>query len=87
MLLAAIKVSAIAISFWIVRQPNEVFSWYNQMILPIEETKPVFYKLLSCPYCHSFWIGLIYISIHKESAVMPFASFVMTYIIVKILDK
>lgn len=88
MLLDAIIISCTALSFAIMREPEEWMSWYNRALINLEDTHPNLHKALTCPYCHSVYFGIPYLALTGSQTMAPIpVAFVLTYLLNKILFR
>lgn len=71
--------------FELLRRPGEVLSFYDRMLIGMDETNPILYKALTCSFCHSGYISLFFIFNGSDPLILPL-SMVLFYTTQKILN-
>jgi hypothetical protein len=81
--------AALIISKWfsILREPDQLFSWYNRMLIGWDEgneVKQFFYKVLTCSLCHSGYLSIYFILAKDQHFIILPVTMVVYYLLSKI---
>jgi hypothetical protein len=81
-MLITLAIILICITFNILIQPSELLAPYAKFVY-LSKLPDFVKKLITCPYCISFWATMIYVVYAKEIIIYPFVSFLVVYYWVK----
>ncbi len=62
MIILAVFTAGLSLAFNMFLKPNMIFNWYAILLVKLEQTGKLGYKLAKplglCPYCHGTWVGI-----------------------------
>lgn len=63
--------------FEILREPGEILSFWDRNLIGLDETDPIFYKILTCSLCHSGYFAIFSILFFGSSPIVLPATLVV----------
>jgi len=66
--------------FWLMRQPDEIFSSYNRALIPIEDSHPILHKVLTCDLCHCGYAAIVMILNGSDFLILPTSMLLIYYL-------
>jgi len=66
--------------FWLLRQPDELLSFYDRALIPVEDSHPILHKMLTCDLCHCGYVAIIMIFCGYDFMILPTSMLLIWYL-------